>query len=175
MLSTTLGRDLMNESASSSDPAAEALKDRIRVALVCQSNVNRSMEAHAILQENGYKADSFGAGSKVKLPGERANKPNVYDFGTPYNFIYNDLFRKNQAHYTRNKILPMIERNKKVKKAPERFQDCTQRFDIVIAYEQRIFDILVNQLHKVCLFPWNPRNTLGLSRCGETYADHLIP
>lgn len=39
-----------------------ALREDIHIALICQSNVNRSMEAHAMLQKHGYKAYSYGAG-----------------------------------------------------------------------------------------------------------------
>lgn len=123
------------------------LRDDIRIALICQSNVNRSMEAHAMLHKNGYKAYSYGAGeytasvqamyrimhasresmkyvlicfatfaeatvlcipvdcydalfyvtgSKVRLPGESATTPNIYEFGTHYSFMVNDLTRKNK-------------------------------------------------------------------------------
>jgi len=70
--------------------------------MVCQSNVNRSMEAHDLLQRNGFSnISSFGAGTKVKIPGESPNEPNVYDFGTPYDDIYQDLLRKNEMRYAR--------------------------------------------------------------------------
>jgi hypothetical protein len=37
---------------------------------------------------------SYGTGSKVKLPGASADQPNTYDFGTPYEAIYEDLMAK---------------------------------------------------------------------------------
>jgi hypothetical protein len=36
--------------------------DSIKIALVCSSNVNRSMEAHHMLALNNIKADSYGVG-----------------------------------------------------------------------------------------------------------------
>jgi RNA polymerase II subunit A C-terminal domain phosphatase SSU72 len=69
----------------------------------------------------------------------------MYKFGTPYSDIYKDLKMKDQAMYTRNKVLPMIRRNMDVKLAPERFQDCKNKsFDLIITYEARVFDILVH-------------------------------
>ena len=43
--------------------------------------------------------ESFGAGDKVKLPGPSADRPNCYDFGTTYDYIYEDLVRKDKALY----------------------------------------------------------------------------
>ena len=65
------------------------LRNSIRIALVCQSNLNRSMEAHWLLQETGnIRSYSFGAGTKVRLPGETIDRPHVYEFGTTYDQMY---------------------------------------------------------------------------------------
>jgi hypothetical protein len=42
---------------------------RMRFAVVCSSNMNRSMEAHAFLQKKGYDIHSYGTGEKIKIPG----------------------------------------------------------------------------------------------------------
>ena len=38
----------------------------------------------------------FIVGNQVKLPGPSQDRPNVYDFGTPYEVMYNDLINKDK-------------------------------------------------------------------------------
>lgn len=42
--------------------------------------------------------------------------------------------------YTQNGILHMLERNKRIKTRPERFQSCKDQFDLVITCEERVYD-----------------------------------
>ena len=42
---------------------------------------------------------SFGTGTHVKLPGAAPDRPNVYDFSTTYDEIYNDLWKKDRLTY----------------------------------------------------------------------------
>nr|ACM08662.1 RNA polymerase II subunit A C-terminal domain phosphatase SSU72 [Salmo salar] len=49
--------------------------------------------------KRGFEVRSFGTGSHVKLPGPAPDKPNVYDFKTTYEQMYNDLVRKDKELY----------------------------------------------------------------------------
>ena len=49
--------------------------------------------------KKGFDVRSFGTGSVVKLPGPGPEQPNVYDFGTTYQFMYEDLYRKDPHLY----------------------------------------------------------------------------
>ncbi len=51
------------------------------------------------------QVSSFGVNGHVKLPGASQREPNVYDFGTPYAAMYEDLQRKDEALYTRKGLL----------------------------------------------------------------------
>ena len=44
--------------------------------------------------KRGLQVRSFGSGQQVKLPGSSFDKPHVYNFDTPYEFMYKDLYSK---------------------------------------------------------------------------------
>lgn len=92
---------------------------------------------------------SYGTGQHVKLPGPSIREPNVYDFGTPYKQMFDDLRRKDLELYKRNGILPMLKRNLGVKLAPQRWQENATDgpFDVVITFEEKVFDLVLEDLH----------------------------
>lgn len=112
----------------------------LKVAVVCSSNMNRSMEAHAFIAKKGFDVDSYGTGDKVKLPGPSADKPNVYDFGISYDEIHADLKRKDQTLYTQNGILHMLDRNRRIKRGPQRLQESAKTYDVIFTAEERVYD-----------------------------------
>ena len=48
-----------------------------------------------------------------------------------------------QSSYTQNGILNMVDRNRRIKQHPERFQECTEQFDLVVTVEERVYDQVV--------------------------------
>ncbi|KAL2478837.1 Ssu72-like family protein [Forsythia ovata] len=122
---------------------------KLRYAMVCSSNQNRSMEAHALLKREGFDVSSYGTGQHVKLPGPSLREPNVYDFGTPYKHMLEDLRRKDPELYRRNGIITMLKRNLSVKLAPQRWQEnaADGTFDMVLTFEEKVFDMVVEDLH----------------------------
>ncbi|KNA20201.1 hypothetical protein SOVF_054590 [Spinacia oleracea] len=99
---------------------------KYKYAMVCSSNQNRSMEAHFLLKKQAFDVASYGTGTHVKLPGPSQSKPN------------------------RNGILPMLKRNASVKLAPQRWQDnaLDGAFDVVFTFEEKVFDMVVEDLYK---------------------------
>jgi RNA polymerase II subunit A C-terminal domain phosphatase SSU72 len=93
----------------------------------------------------------------VKLPGPSLDKPNIYDFNTPYEHMYKDLIAKDKQLYTQNGLLHMLERNKRIKEKPERFQDCKEEFDVIFTVEERVFDQVVEGLFEIFLQPNVPK------------------
>ena len=112
------------------------------------------------MNKRGLLVKSFGSGQQVKLPGISLDKPNVYTFDTTYEYMYKDLYNKDanlsvhsprspsfsgwtvrlSFRYTQNGVLHMLDRNRRIKEKPERFQDCRERFDVIFTVEERIFD-----------------------------------
>jgi len=120
-----------------------------RIALVCASNQNRSMETHALLIQKGYtNVSSFGTNNKVRLPGPAPDQPLIYDFGTTYASMIEDLRSRDEELYTQKGLLNMLKRNLKIKGAPERFQDTEKQFDVIITFEDRVFDIVTDSLNE---------------------------
>lgn len=107
------------------------------------------MEAHSLLKRHGFDVSSYGTGAHVKLPGPSLREPNVYDFGTPYKQMFDDLRRKDPELYKRNGILPMLKRNSGVKLAPQRWQDnaADGSFSVVFTFEEKVFDMVLEDLH----------------------------
>ena len=122
------------------------MAQKLRFAVVCSSNMNRSMEAHSFLQKKGYDIKSYGTGNMIKvsvsndknlklhslsnnttllwtlssfnsqqIPGESERKPNTYPFGTTYDHIFADLTGKDKELYTKNGMLHIMERNRRIK------------------------------------------------------------
>lgn len=106
------------------------------------------MAAHEALCDLGVQVESYGTGTAVRLPGPTADKPNVYDFGTPYASMYEELLRKDERLYTANGLLEMLDRNRRIKIAPMRWQDNTREktFDVVYTCEERVFDSVCKDL-----------------------------
>jgi RNA polymerase II subunit A C-terminal domain phosphatase SSU72 len=57
--------------------------------------------------------------------------------------MYKDLYNKDANLYTQNGVLHMLDRNRRIKEKPERFQDSRERFDIIFTVEERIFDQVI--------------------------------
>lgn len=111
--------------------------------MVCSSNMNRSMEAHAFLVKKGFNVDSYGTGDKVKLPGPSIDRPNVYEFGTSYDSIHADLKKKDRTMYTQNGILNMLDRNRRIKFGPQRLQETKEVYEVIFTAEERVYDQVI--------------------------------
>lgn len=103
------------------------------------------MEAHAFLKKKNFDVYSFGSGTHVKLPGTSVHHPNIYDFNTTYEEMYRDLASKDHQLYTQNGILRMLDRNRRIKPKPERFQDSQLVFDLIITCEERVYDQVLEE------------------------------
>lgn len=86
---------------------------------------------------------SFRNGSFVRFPGPAPDKLNIYDFQTTYEKMYCDLLNKDEAFYTQNGILHMLDRNWRIKSAPEQFQSSEDLFDVIFTCDEHVYDQVV--------------------------------
>uniref|UniRef100_A0A7R9WMG5 RNA polymerase II subunit A C-terminal domain phosphatase SSU72 n=2 Tax=Craspedostauros australis TaxID=1486917 RepID=A0A7R9WMG5_9STRA len=79
-------------------------------------------------------------------------EPKVFKFGTPYEHMYNNMCAtpEDEAFFARNGVLQLCKRGAAVKRGPQRWQDMPSEWirqhDVVIAFEERIFDAVVEDL-----------------------------
>lgn len=149
------------------------MRPSLRFAMVCASNMNRSMESHALLQKRGFNVWSFGTGANVKLPGTAPDKPIVYNFRVPYREIYEELRAQNEEYFRNASVLPMLERNMAVKPAPERWQDreaSRQHFDVVVSFEERVFEAILEDCQQREPVDFELMHVINLE-VRDTYAD----
>lgn len=125
-------------------------KSKLSFGVVCSSNINRSMEAHLVLGNAGLTVASYGTGSQVRLPGRTAMEPRIFRFGTPYRDMYSQLAAtpSDAQYFSRNGVLQLCRRGAAVKTSPTRWQDepAVAQHDVIIAFEERIFDAVVEDL-----------------------------
>ncbi|KAL7492759.1 hypothetical protein ACHAWT_001798 [Skeletonema menzelii] len=133
-------------------PSARRRPSKLSFGTVCSSNINRSMEAHVRLQNAGMRVESYGTGTQVRLPGKSAMEPRIFKFGTPYADMYKSLSEtpEDVAFFMHNGVLQLCKRGASVKVAPKRWQDTpttdVQNHDVVIAFEERIYDAVIEDL-----------------------------
>ena len=87
-----------------------------------------------------HNVTSYGTGAAVKIPGPSADRPNIYSFDWTYDKIHKDLCKKDIHTYTENGILSLLDRNRRIKKNPEKFQLSKGRYDVVFTAEERVYD-----------------------------------
>ena len=79
-------------------------------------------------------------------------EPRIFKFGTPYEEMFKSMSAtpEDQAFFIRNGVLHLCRRGAAVKRAPQRWQDMPSDFlsthDVVIAFEERIFDAVIEDL-----------------------------
>lgn len=127
---------------------------KLSYALVCSSNMNRSMEAHAAFLNAGFtKVVSLGTGRMVRLPAATAEGQVSFSFGTPYTEILKELEgqaeadAKLQEFYRRTKLLDILRRNARIKMAPERLQNIEElTYDVIVCFDIRVYDAVQEDL-----------------------------
>jgi RNA polymerase II subunit A C-terminal domain phosphatase SSU72 len=62
------------------------------------------------------------------------------------------MIRKDKTMYKQNGILHMLDRNRKIKEAPERLQNTKEQFELIITAEERVYDQVRPHIHLFIIF-----------------------
>ncbi|KAL3827159.1 hypothetical protein ACHAXA_006714 [Cyclostephanos tholiformis] len=94
------------------------------------------------------RVESYGTGTQVRLPGKSAMEPRIFKFGTPYSEMYRSLAAtpEDEAFFLHNGVLQLCKRGSAVKRWQDTPTKDVQKHDIVIAFEERIYDAVVDDL-----------------------------
>lgn len=76
--------------------------------------------------------------NSFEAPGQYLTSRKVYNFKTTYDQMDHDLLRKDRELYVQNGILHVLDRSKKIKPWPERFQKCRDLFDLILTCEESV-------------------------------------
>lgn len=139
------------ESYCASNNSSNSMDDdhnRPMFAMICANNVNRSTAAHDHLHAAGLRVCSYGAGPRVCFPGRTVSTPRIFNFATPYETMHAQLKREDEALFTANGVLAMLERDIATKERPERWQSLSnkqlQQIDVVVCLDYRMFLIVLD-------------------------------
>ena len=68
----------------------------------------------------------------------------------PWEYLCNNWIKFVGKHrYTQNGILHMLDRNRRIKPKPERFQNCKEHFDMIITCEERVYDQVIEGWNEI--------------------------
>eukprot|EP00953_Heterococcus_sp_UTEX-ZZ885_P002091 1632-Heterococcus_DN1.PRE.3 len=140
---------------------------KYKYAMVCSSNVNRSVMAQIALTAKNMACDSYGVGTEVKLPGKSRDKPASFKFDqTSYLAMYDQLAKDDKELYTRNGVLQLLSRDAITKRHPERWQalspETVATYDIVLCFENRITQHCSKQAYSAFL---HAQHCLCITKC----------
>ena len=144
-------RDALDRRARRMSDAPSARASRY--AVVCAANFNRSMEAHRVFADAGLDVASFGAGARVKLPGASGTTRTCTRSTISRTRTSRAIWRDNRGRRWRIRgagMFDMLRRNAKIKPRPNRWQTHSdaERFDVVVCFEERVFDLVVRDLRE---------------------------
>ncbi|CAI5721772.1 hypothetical protein KXD40_004610 [Peronospora effusa] len=135
--------------------------DRPMFAMVCANNVNRSAAAHEILNAAGLRVCSYGAGRQVTFPGRTSSESRTFRFLTPYLAMHSALKKEDAALFTDNGVLEILERDMPIKKAPERWQNLSEKqlvgIDVVVCLDYTMFLTVLEDIQMRIRLHFNPK------------------
>ncbi|KAL7719887.1 RNA polymerase II subunit A C-terminal domain phosphatase SSU72 [Entamoeba marina] len=115
------------------------------VAVICKSNLNRSISAHCRLKRLGYNVSSYGTGQYTILPSPIKTKTHKFNFGESYRDIKAKLPKDeiNVDFFRKNRIYQMLDRNADLKNAPEKFQESRKEHILIFTLDSTVYmDVL---------------------------------
>lgn len=155
-----------------------APEETLTAIVCCARNQNRSMAVHEAALLHNWPIRSFGTAPEVSLPGETPDTPITFPYSTSYAAAAELLRTRNEAFFKKRGILKMLDRNRRIKPAPEYLFDSVTKkagnATLIVALDEQSFKDIFRRFCKHRPLNWPESADAAEETAGEEEKAFLV-